>query len=284
MQAKEYIGKTALFLNHTAALVLLIFLFTANSAQATRPSDNAAGFPGVARAWRNVWLGFAQGGVIGEVRVQRGAAVKRGELLAAEHHEREDFAVRAAALKAKSTLQVAAGKAQLAYDQVVLAEKEFGYRKHAVTNFELQQAKLKVIMDQLSLQLARLKHQADQLALGQARQALIDREILAPFDGVIDDRRGRIGMPVQPAQKVIQLVQVDPLRVMATVALDAARRLRVGQTGTVTLASGGRLTGTVRWIAEVADPSSATVQVELRVPNPRHLPAGQEVTVNFNDP
>jgi len=87
--------------------------------------------------------------------------------------------------------------------------------------------------DLLALAQARLSLAQAQLAAAQ--QALADLELQAPFDGVVCNLRARVGEWVAPGMPVLQLGDLDALRVETTDLneIDAAR-LQAGDTALVT--------------------------------------------------
>lgn len=87
--------------------------------------------------------------------------------------------------------------------------------------------------DQLAQAQARLK--LAQAQLTAAQQALADLELQAPFDGVVCNLRARVGEWVAPGMPVLQLGDLEALRVETTDLneIDAAR-LQAGDTALVT--------------------------------------------------
>ncbi len=62
-----------------------------------------------------------------------------------------------------------------------------------------------------------------------ARQQLTDTAIVAPFDGVVQERRANIGEYVNAASPIITLVRMDPLRFRAEVPERESRNVKIGQ-------------------------------------------------------
>jgi multidrug efflux system membrane fusion protein len=99
--------------------------------------------------------------------------------------------------------------------------------------------------------------------------------ITAPFDAVVYDRLVEIGDYVGVGDPIAQLVDTDPLIVVGNINERDVRKLTVGGTGTASVLGGPVLTGTVRYLAPVADESTRSFRVELAIPNPdRDLRAG----------
>ena len=263
----------------TAALACLVIASCASPSFAG--NNAAASYPGLADPWRDVNLSFSRPGRITRIAVRRGQVVKAGQWLAAENDQPQLLARRLARLNAQSTLRIQAAQAQLAQDQVALSRTQWAAKQKAATPFEVQRAKLRVVIDGLTLKLAELKHQHDKLTLQAAELAVQRREIKAPFNGVIEDRFVDSGKSVNAFKKVLEIVQINRLRVFVPVPLPAAMRLRPGGRAIVDSPKVGIATGKIIWIAGVADSASNTLMVEVRVKNSRGLPAGRQVLVRF---
>ena len=119
------------------------------------------------------------------------------------------------------------------------------------------------------LRLARL-----QVNLANARlQQLTTR---APFDGWVSERLAEEGEFVD-ATPVLELVQLDPLRIEAALPLAAYGRIAVGDVIEVTLSSPveQRYSAEVILVDPVIDASSGTFALAMRLANPdEQIPAG----------
>ena len=248
-------------------------------AEPIRMTDIA--YPAVAKPWRDVNLSFSRPGRVVKILVHRGQAVKAGQVLAEENDQQQKIADQLAKLSANSTLRIQAAQAELAQDTVSLNRTQLAAGKHAATPFEVRRAQLKVTIDKLSLTLAEVKHEHDLLDWQAAKLAVQRRNITAPFNGVIEDRFIDTGQSVNAFKNVLEIVQLNRLRIFVPVPLRVAIELQTGQPARVTPAAGALTVGKIIWIAKVADSASNTLLVEIRVDNTQHLPAGQRVQVTF---
>ncbi len=118
--------------------------------------------------------------------------------------------------------------------------------------------------------------------LASAEAALRDIEleierttIVAPFDGIVQERMVEVGDLVRIGDSIAEFVDTDPIIVVGNVNERQIANLTPGSVGTATLPSGAKVEGTVRYVAPVADNSTRTFRVELAVPNPnRKVRAG----------
>jgi len=99
--------------------------------------------------------------------------------------------------------------------------------------------------------------------------------ILAPFDGVVQDRLVEIGDLVRIGDTIAEFVDTDPMIVAGDVNEREIARLTPGSPGIAIMPDGKSYEGTVRYVAPVADDRTRTFKVELAVANPsRRLRAG----------
>ncbi len=129
--------------------------------------------------------------------------------------------------------------------------------------------------DNLVSQAEKLRLESE-LAAAQAelsRARVVSRQLApaAPFDGVINRRLVELGEYVQPGQPLLELVQVDRLKVSGYAPQQTVARLAEGQPVEVALLDGRRLEGKLSFVASAADPDSRSFRVEAEVANPERL-------------
>jgi RND family efflux transporter MFP subunit len=112
--------------------------------------------------------------------------------------------------------------------------------------------------------------------------------VVVPFDGVVTRRNIDVGDLVNAGnggvgQALFSVAQIDPLRLYVYVPQAYASQIKVGDAVTVTLAEGGdQYNGTISHTARAIDTTTRTMQVEIRVPNPKGaLIAGSYVQVRL---
>jgi RND family efflux transporter MFP subunit len=110
------------------------------------------------------------------------------------------------------------------------------------------------------------------------RQLLGFNQVVAPFDGVVTRRNIDVGDLVNAGnggtgQALFSVAQVDPLRLYVFVPQAFAPQVKVGDSVMVTLAEhvGEQYKGTVARTARAIDTATRTMQVEIRVPNPKDV-------------
>jgi len=156
------------------------------------------------------------------------------------------------------------------------ATADFSRRElERLTKLRAREAATAVEVDQ-----ARSQAEATKAALDLAQARLDRATILAPIDGVLNRVPVEVGEYVAPGDKVAQIVEVNPVKVMVDVPERVIQHVRLGSRHPVILDLRGdrKQNGTVTYIGELADQKTRTTRVELTVPNPgRKLASGQTV-------
>jgi membrane fusion protein, multidrug efflux system len=113
------------------------------------------------------------------------------------------------------------------------------------------------------------KLQSDDAALALARATLDKSTLLAPFDGIIGLRRVSVGDYVNPGQDLVNLENIESLKVDFRVPEIHSTRLRVGQKLQIRLEAlpGTSYEGEVYAIDPAYDPNGRAVVLRGRLPN-----------------
>jgi RND family efflux transporter MFP subunit len=205
-----------------------------------------------------------------------GSSVKKGELLAVIAAPEIDQELS----QAVAAEQQAASSESLAKST---AERWKSLRaKDAVTQQDLDER-----------QSAYLQAHAN-LASAQANTARLRNlqgfnKVVAPFDGVVTSRSIDVGDLVDAGnggvgKALFTVAQIDPLRLYVFVPQAYAQEVKVGDAVSVSLAGrrGEQYQGTIARTAHAIDTATRTMQVEIRVPNPKdELIAGAFVQVTL---
>jgi RND family efflux transporter MFP subunit len=101
-----------------------------------------------------------------------------------------------------------------------------------------------------------------------ARQQLADSTLVAPFDGVVRERRAVAGDYVAIGQALVVLVKIDPLRLRLSIPERDARGVAAGQAVALTVEGDpDRHRGRVARISPAISEDNRTLLVEAEVPN-----------------
>lgn len=197
-------------------------------------------------------------GVLGSVLVERGDAVRRGQLVAtvrpSDLPDQLD-AERAALSQAKASRELAKISLERAKQLApagLMSAQELEQASHAVASAEAAEAASRARLEALAVR------------LGETR-------IVSPLDGVVLSRRLDPGALVGPGSggAIVTVAQIDRMRVFVAVNEREAPSIRVGQDAVVRLDAfpDRELHGTVVRVSPAFDPSTRTLDAEIELPN-----------------
>ena len=217
-------------------------------------------------------------GFIQDIAVDRGAQVRKGQLLVrikapelAAQREQVAGVLRAAEAKAAADRATYERLANAAKTPGVVAENDVNIARQTAAADAAQAASARESLRNVAQQEAYL-------------------QIRAPFDGVITDRNLHPGALVGPstgvqgAKPILQMANVRRLRLVVAVPMADVQDARVGQTATFTAPSlpGRKLEAPIARISQALDSHTRTMAIELDVPNADGtLTAGEFVTVKW---
>ncbi len=227
--------------------------------------------------YQRVTLHARANGYVDRVLVDRGSAVKQGQLLvsltapelAAQTAEAESRAETAESARAEAEARLAA--AQATYERLKKAAETPG----AIAGNELIQAEKSVQAAEAAVRSAESAVRAAKASVQATKQSEEYLKVTAPFSGVITERFVHPGALVGPgngsAGALLELEQVTRLRVVVPVpeAQVAGVRRRTRVDFRVPAYPGRTFSGAVARIDRSLDPKTRTMAVELDISNPR---------------
>ncbi len=150
------------------------------------------------------------------------------------------------------------------------AEAELRQRKSDwLANVKLQQKGLRAKTNVLSHEALVAESEA---SLAQIKEDISNTQIKAPFAGVLDQRPLELGDFVDRGDRVAVLVDDSQVRISVQVSQHHLAAIKSGQRVTARLVTGEALTGTVSYIAHLADKETRSFRVEVQAPNPELKP------------
>jgi len=249
--------------------------------------------PGDTSAWFETTIYARVNGYVENWRVDIGDTVKKGQVLATIETPELDAELHAARAQLKvSEAQVNARKAEANFSRTtnerwrdspkgVVSDQE---REAKKADFESAEARLYAANAQVAL---------DQSKVDQYTALTQFRQVMAPFDGTVTERKIDVGNLVAAGSgstttPLYRMAQTDPLRVFVEVPQSAAGELmtagvpaEIRATGAV----GGVFSGRITRSAESLNAQARTMKVEVDMPNANHaLVPGMYVNVAFRLP
>jgi RND family efflux transporter MFP subunit len=229
----------------------------------------------------DVTLSFVQPGRTIEVLFKEGAMFKAGQVVVRLDDSLERAQMAQIQAQSDDTTQIRASEASWQQKKVDLERLEKAAGRKAATELEVEHARLEAKIAELSLQLAQFEHKQAGLKLEEAKIRVEIMQIKSPIDGRVEELFRKAGESVNALDKVIRLVQIDPLWIEASLPTVTAASLKPGSTVTVEFPAPQPMTskGRITFIAAVGDSASQTIKARIEVPNPSGRPAGEQVRV-----
>ncbi len=253
-------------------------------------SDRALVLPGTVAPLASITINSRANGFVKKWYADIGDHVKENELLAELDTPELDQQIaqsRAQLMQTQANVQQAIANAD--FSKANLARYELLTAQGLAAQQDLDQKRAQAKVDQASVAVANANVEAQRSSLGQLEQQKGFARVLAPFGGTITSRTVDVGALVTggTGTPLYTLVAVDPARVFVPVPQDVAPSLRVGAPAEVLLREypSQKFQGTITRSAGVLDPSTRTMNTEVRVPNgDNKLIAGMYAEVSLSLP
>lgn len=199
---------------------------------------------GTVRADRDVVVSAEEGGIVRELLVPRGAAVRPGQPLA-----RIDAGV----------LETQVREAEA---RATLARETWDRRKRL---FEEDG-----VGSELSYLEARYQWEQAEAAVATLRERLRRTLVRAPGPGIVDERLVEVGAMVSAGSTIARIVRIDPIKVVAGIPERFADDVAVGGVAHVTLDvfPGQPFQGRIGFVGTTVNPRNRTFEIEVVIPNP----------------
>ncbi|WNG33023.1 efflux RND transporter periplasmic adaptor subunit [Archangium violaceum] len=221
-----------------------------------RQLQNGPVLSGTLQARRAATMRAEAQGAILEMAVEQGQEVKKGQLLA----RIDDTSLRDQVLAARTAVRVARNGVQVARSEE--ARNRTLANEGVITQRDLEQAVLARNQAQ-----AQLSEAEARLAL--ARQQLGRTRIVAPFDGVVSERRASAGDIVQPGTALYTVIDPTSMRLEASVPASQLEMLKPGARVDFNVGGFGDRTfaGEIERINPAVDPATGQVRLYVALPN-----------------
>jgi len=274
-----------------AAAVLAAAMSVLPARGADDASADRAIEPAISRPSEERKIAFAAPGLISDVAVKEGDAVKAGQVLAQQDDAEEQVALRSLQLDADSTAEIDYEKKDEEDKQVIYDRKFklFNDEGHAASQSEVDEARLGVELAKAQILVAEEKHSKAVLDAQRQKIKVEHMQVKSPVDGVVQTINTRAGEMADPQSKdgVMVVVKNDPLWVEIHPSADRALKLQMGQELQVRYSApfGAEplpwQTARVIYFAPKADAGSKTELVRLELPNPTGQRSGLSMEVRL---
>jgi RND family efflux transporter MFP subunit len=249
--------------------------------------------PGETAAWYESMIYARVNGYVSKWLVDIGDHVKKGEVLAIIETPELDAELEAARAQLKSSqAEVSARKAEAEFSKTT-NERWRDSPKGVVSDQERESKKADYESSEARLYAANAQVNLDKSKVDQYSALAEFKQVKAPFDGTITERKIDVGNLVTAGSgstttPMYRMAQTDPLRIFVDVPQSAAGELmNSGVPAEIHAAgaAGGVFSGKIARSAESINPQSRTMRVEVDMPNETHkLVPGMYVSVAFGLP
>ena len=232
---------------------------------------------GTIRAAQTSQLASQTMGKIVELRAHEGDRVQRGQVLAIIDDAQPRAAVdRAAAAENAAQQEVAASDSDLALAQSTLTRYQTLYDRKSVSPQEFDEVKARYQAAVAHRDMARADQAQAQAALSQAHTSLSYTRILAPFDGVITEKKADPGMLASPGLPVFTIEGLGHYRLEVAINENDLRYVRMGEQVPVLVDAleTPQQRGKVVQIEPAADSGSRSFLVKIELPADARLRSG----------
>ncbi|MDP9087638.1 MAG: efflux RND transporter periplasmic adaptor subunit [Pseudomonadota bacterium] len=249
--------------------------------------------PGETAAWYETTIYARVTGYVAKWLVDIGDHVKKGQVLATIETPELDAELEAARAQLKaSEAQVGARTAEAEFSKTT-NERWRDSPKGVVSEQERESKKADYESSEARLYAAKAQVNLDKSKVDQYNALTEFKQVKAPFDGTVTERKIDIGNLVTAGSgstttPLYRMAQTDPLRVFVDVPQSAAGELmnagapaEIRATGAV----GGVFSGKIARSAEAINAQARTMRVEVDMPNGNHaLVPGMYVNIAFKLP
>lgn len=229
-------------------------------------------------------VGSQAEGVLEEVAIERGATVKRGDILARLFSTIEEANLELAGLRAGNDSKVKSSRQRSSYFRAQNDRSSKLFEEGSLSSAAAEKALTEQRIAQYELESAMLESRMADAEFVRAEALLEQKIIRAPFDGVIVDRMLSPGAYTYEQAPVYKIAKIDPLNVELYAPIELYPLLAAGMTGVVELPSpfDRRYEAKISIIDRTFDAASSTFGVRLSLPNPDGaIPAGVPCSVSF---
>ncbi len=235
-------------------------------------SDRALTLPGSVQALQETVVYARANGYVRKWLVDIGDHVKDGQLIAELDTPELDQQIDAArAQLAQAQAAIVQAKANRDFSSLTLERYKTLTAQGLSAPQDFDQRKAQAAVDEANVTVAEANANAQDANLRHLVQLKAFAKVTAPFAATVTTRMIEIGTLVTAgnATPLYKIAATDPARVFVQVPQDVAPGVRAGQPARVSVReyAGRAFEGTVTRSAEALDPSTRTMNTEVRVPN-----------------
>ena len=209
-------------------------------------------------------------GRLEEIFVRLGDRVSRGQKIA----RIEDSELREQVKQAEAAFQVARAtirqrEADLKFAETNVERSRNLFNRELLPKQTLDDAEARYQANDAQLELARAQFAQAQARLDELRITLANTIIVSPVNGFVARRVVDPGAFVSQNAPIVDVVDINRVRMVANVVERDLRRVAAGESARVEVDAfpGETFSGRIARVSPVLDPSTRTAQIEVEIPN-----------------
>lgn len=261
--------------------------------------SNFSGTKGVSRPSQDAIMGFSLPTSVNATTVKgiqtRSGDVKKGDVIVKGDDAEEQVVLRLQQERVAKPLNIERAKAAMDLSEVEYTRVREAFARGGSGTQEVDRARLQAEVSRIDWELAVSNDKQEKLQLDRLQERIKGYSIVAPFDGTIDLVNADIGQVVAGNEKVVRVVDVDPLWVDIPEPTDHPHTwsLTAGAKAWAMANVAGEARVVECKVIEVSptsDPASRTRRIRVEVPNPPttngkiRMLAGEAMWVRFSQP
>ncbi len=222
-------------------------------------------------------------GIVDEIRVKRGDAVTRDQVVVSLSSRIEEISVRLAKARAVRDQAIQSKQARVEFTQRRLDRNRELYKKNLISEQVVDETETEALLAQLELGEFEEQRLISEIELERARQALAEKKIRSPFAGVVVDVLIAPGETVEN-RALMKIAQLDPLYVEVIAPVRLFGKIQQGAQVTIIPEDpiGGEYQAKVIIVDKLIDAASGTFGIRLQLDNKNNkLPAGLRCSAEF---
>ncbi|MEJ7935485.1 efflux RND transporter periplasmic adaptor subunit [Sphingobium sp. AN558] len=224
-------------------------------------------------------------GVIQAIYVDRGDAVRSGQVVAQLRSDVDRATAAAASARAANGYSVRAAASRAAYLASVKQRSEAIEKYLARDAVEEAQANARAADEERGA--AAQNQRVAQLEYVQSQTVLAEKTVRSPISGIVTERAMSVGeYRGASASHILTIAKVDPLNVEVFAPIAQLNGVHVGDQVTILPEQpvGGKYLARIKIIDRVFDAASGTFGMRLELPNPgNRLPAGLRCRIDIKN-
>jgi len=219
-------------------------------------------------------------GLIEKIHVQRGAFIRRGELLVSLDSRVQKAAAEMARYKSTMEGPSQSAESRLSHAGSKLRRKTDLAEKHYASDQDREDAEAEQRIAAADLLASREGRELARHEYDYASAELAQRQIISPIDGVVVDQAmypGELAGVGEGKPYILKLAQINPLRVKVILPVALYTKVKPGMRALVTPEKplDGRYSAAVTHVDKLIDAASGTFQVRMELINAKGtLPGG----------